>query len=123
MKIHNVIIYILATIGVATLFYFLVYKVADDNTYDAQTFYATITDKSDTTFTVKGMEVNDINFRGNFSFGVSEETELVWRYTAIECSDLEVGDNISITFTGDITETDPAGISEVLRLQLLDDEK
>ncbi len=32
------------------------------------------------------------------------------------------GDNISITFTGLVQETSPAGIQEVLKVQLLDDD-
>ncbi|WP_182433267.1 MULTISPECIES: hypothetical protein [unclassified Clostridium] len=32
------------------------------------------------------------------------------------------GDNISITFTGLVRESSPAGIQEVLKVQLLDDD-
>ena len=43
------------------------------------------------------MEVNDINFRGNFRFSIAEGTKITWRYTDISADDLDVGDNIAIT--------------------------
>ena len=82
------------------------YKVASGRVEDAapaarpQTFYATVSDIRDNAVTVTGMEVNDINFRGEFCFSVTEETEITWRYTDISLGDLEAGDNVSITFTG-----------------------
>ena len=95
-----------------------------------QSFYATITDikdtgtaVDDTLISVKGLEVNDINFKGNFEFFVTEGTEIEWRYTKLEIKELEVGDNIAIIFTGDIQEKEPAHINDVLKIQLLEDEK
>lgn len=87
-----------------------------------QTFYATVSDIRDTVVTVTGMEVNDINFRGEFCFSVTEETKITWRYTDISLEDLDVGDNISITFTGGVMETSPAQIQGVGMIQLLNDE-
>lgn len=37
--------------------------------------------------------------------------------------DLDVGDNIAITFTGEILETEPGQIQQVEVIQLLEDEK
>ncbi len=87
------------------------------------TFYATITDKNDNYFTVEGLSVNDINGRGEFTFTVDEDTVLEWRHTEITKDELEIGDNISITHTGEILTIYPATIVKVLRVQLLDDEK
>lgn len=87
-----------------------------------QTFYATVSDIRDNAVTVTGMEVNDINFRGEFCFSVTEETEITWRYTDISLGDLDAGDNVSITFTGEVMETFPAQIQGVEMIQLLDDE-
>ena len=50
------------------------------------------------------------------------ETELEWRNTKINVTDLNVGDNISITFTGEILDSYPAQIKDVVKIQLLDDE-
>ena len=105
------------------------YKVASGRVEDAapaarpQTFYATVSDIRDNAVTVTGMEVNDINFRGEFCFSVTEETEITWRYTDISLGDLEAGDNVSITFTGEVMETSPAQLQGVEMIQLLDDEK
>ena len=43
-------------------------------------------------------------------------------FRAYNTKDLKEGDNISITFTGLVQETSPAGIQEVLKVQLLDDD-
>ena len=105
------------------------YKVASGRVEDAapaarpQTFYATVSDIRDNAVTVTGMEVNDINFRGEFCFSVTEETEITWRYTDISLGDLEAGDNVSIAFTGEVMETSPAQIQGVEMIQLLDDKK
>ncbi len=89
----------------------------------SQTFYAEIKEINGNSLLVEGLSVNDINFRGQFSFSVTDETKLEWRYTEISLSDLDVGDKISVTFTGAIMESYPAGLTEVVRIQLLDDEK
>lgn len=116
------------SIALAGVFYFVGYKAAYDHieasasTLTPQTFYATITDIRDHTFAVTGMEVNDINFRWKFTCSVVEETKITWRYTDISIDDLDVGDHISITFTGEVLESDPAQIRHVDVIQLLDDE-
>lgn len=113
--------------AIAGAFYFVGYQTASGRmkatALDAQTFYATISDIRGDTFTVTGMEVNDINFRGEFCFSIEKETKLLWRYTDISADDLEVGDHISITFTGGVLETYPGQLQHVTVIQLLDDEK
>ena len=66
---------------------------------------------------------DDFNFRGEFRFIVSDDTKLEWMYEDISVNELCIGNNISITFTGDIQETYPAVIMDVTKIQLLDDEK
>jgi hypothetical protein len=89
----------------------------------SETFYAVIEEIKDSVLLVQGMDVNDINFRGEFYLTLSEKTELTWRYTEISSAELAAGDRISVTFTGEVMETAPAQIQEVLRIQLLEDEK
>ena len=103
-------------------------KDLDNHKLNYQSFYATITDIKDTglekepkLLTIKGLDINDINFRGDFEFVITEATELEWRYTKLKIDELEVGDNIAIIFTGNIQEKDPAHIEDVLKIQLLDD--
>lgn len=105
-------------------------KDLDNHKLNYQSFYATITDIKDTglekepkLLTIKGLDINDINFKGDFEFVITEATELEWRYTKLETDELEVGDNIAIIFTGNIQEKDPAHIEDVLKIQLLDDKK
>lgn len=134
----NIIGFLLLLIVVSIVSYFVGCKITydkfendlDNYKVNYQSFYATITDIEDTGLTiddtlisVKGLEINDINFRGNFEFIVTEATEIEWRYTKLETDELEVGDNITIIFTGNIQEKDPAHIEDVLKIQLLDDEK
>lgn len=137
-KETKIMLSIIVIIFVAIISYFVGYKKAyddyerdlDNHKVSFHTFYATITHIEDTgltiddtALTVKGLDINDINFRGNFEFIITEATEIEWRNTNIEATELEVGDNISIMFTGGIQETDPAKIEDVLKIQLLDDEK
>lgn len=93
---------------------------------DADVFYATIEEIREyngiTTVLVKGLDVNDINHRGEFDFSIDANTELLWHGTKIEISDLKEGQNISITSTGEVLERYPAGLTKVTRVIILDDE-
>lgn len=93
---------------------------------DADVFYATIEEIREyngiTTVLVKGLDVNDINHRGEFDFSIDNDTELLWHGTKIEISDLKEGQNISITSTGEVLERYPAGLTKVTRVIVLDDE-
>ena len=73
---------------------------------------------------VEGLEVNDINTRGQFYITVDENTRLDWLGTGIALSDLDVGDRIAITWSGLVQESSPANImNPVHRIKLLEDEK
>lgn len=128
-RIGFVIVLLCYGLAVAGVFYFLGFKAAysrmenSASTLDTQTFYATISDIQKNIFTVTGMDVNDANFRGRFCFSIAEGTKITWRYTDISADDLDVGDNIAITFTGGILETDPGQIQQVEVVRLLEDEK
>ena len=132
-KEFKIILVILIVVISLVLGYFIGYKRAYDKIESAnqnisynntqQTFYAEIEEIKDNFILVKGLSVNDINFRGEFTISVVEETELEWRNTKINVTELNVGDNISITFTGEILDSYPAQIKDVVKIQLLDDEK
>lgn len=95
-------------------------NVPDVNT---KTFYATVESINGNSFVVQGLEVNDINSRGQFTFTVEDTTALEWHNTEIQISDLQAGDTISVTYSGGVTETYPAGIENIIKIVLLDDEK
>ena len=86
-----------------------------------QTFYATIEDVHGDHIHAVGMDVNDINFRGEFSLSVAADTVIHWHNTERTVSDLKSGMNIAVTFDGLIQETSPAGITHVNRISILDD--
>ncbi len=88
------------------------------------TFYATIKDIDGNNFLVNGLDVNDINNRGEVYFSVDSKTKLEWRYTEITRADLQPGDTISVTYTGAVQESYPRRIVDpVIMVTLLEDEK
>lgn len=93
---------------------------------DTQTFYAEIIDIYDDNYPyvyrVRGLKENDINYRSEFIFTL-DGVVLKWRGVDISEDDLDLGDTISVTFTGPVAETYPGQIFDVLRIELLDDEK
>lgn len=128
-KIGKLILLAIYSIVIAGMFFFIGYQTSykymehSASEFVSQTFYANISDIQDHTITVTGMEVNDINFRGKFCFVITEATKITWRYTELSMDDLEIGDSISITFTGEVLAIDPGIIQNVDLIQLLDDEK
>lgn len=89
----------------------------------SNTFYATIDSVSGNAVAVTGLEVNDINHRGQFHFSLDEDVEITWRYAPLSAGELKAGQTIAITYTGPVLETWPAGLTKVLKIQLLDDTK
>lgn len=94
-----------------------------------QTFYASIESikqYNDGSFhlNVKGLEVNDINYRGTFTFKVDDSMNMTWRGEKVKVSDLKEGSNISITFADEIiNDISPTPLNEIVRIQILDDER
>ena len=94
-----------------------------------QTFYAnieSIKQYNDGSFhlNVKGLEVNDINYRGNFIFKVDDSMNMTWRGEKVKVSEFKVGSNIAITFTDEmLTSISPTPLTEVVKIQILDDER
>lgn len=93
----------------------------------SRTFYATIKDIREyngyTNVLVSGLDINDINYRSEFYFSIKETTDIIWQNVKIDKSELEVGDTVSITFTGGVLESYPGQIQNVVEINLLDDEK
>lgn len=130
MKKKHIAVVGLFLIAIAITSYFIGYKTAYNRVEEnsgtviiPQTFYAEITDISDELFTVDGLDINDINYRGAFTFSVYEETSLVWRGTEMQIEEFDVGDIISVSFVGYVQESYPGHILDVVQVQLLDDEK
>lgn len=118
------ILMVLAIVGS----YFLGYKTAYDRLKAGegelpQTFYATITEREGDHFAVEGLSVNDINFRGEFTFTITPDTSLIWRGETLSAEELQVGDRVAVTFDGTVQEVYPAVLTGVLQVQLLEDER
>lgn len=74
-----------------------------------------------TTVLIEGIESNDINHRGEFSFSVDNDTELLWKETKIELSSLKESQYVSITSIGDVLEKYPAVLTKVIKVIVLDE--
>ena len=88
---------------------------------DTCTFYAVIERIDGPHLLVQGLDINDINHRGQFHFTIQDSTVLLGQNTAIASNDLQVGNRIAVTYTGPVQETYPAGLTCVTMLQLLKD--
>lgn len=117
-------IFIVVLFCIAVIFYFVGYeKALKEN--QTETFNAIITDigENDRRIQVEGLEINNINDRGAFTFSVEDDTKLEWHNAPIKLSEFDVGDCVSVTHTGVVMESYPAKIEQVTKLRLLDDVK
>ncbi len=89
---------------------------------DTEVVYAEILRVDDGFFHVRGLDVNDINGRGEYTFYAKEHTKLIWRGTELSLSDFDAGDRIAFYFSGEVLESYPAQVPNVLKIKLLDDE-
>lgn len=94
-----------------------------DNEYQfPEMFYAKIKEITDKHILVEGLSVNDINYRGTYRLSIKDDTYIEWRGTELELEDLDIGDNIAITFTDEIIHAiSPTPLYEVKVIKLLDD--
>ena len=96
---------------------------------EEKAFYATIEKIREDDYgfihlSVKGLEVNDINYRGAFNFSIKDDTVMTCRGENIDVSDLNVGDTIIVTFDDEIIlDIYPTPLQNVTEIQLVDDEK
>lgn len=89
---------------------------------DGEVVYAEILDVNDGFFHVKGLDVNDINGRGEFTFTAKDNTQFIWRGMDISLSDFQSGDRIAFYYVGFILDSYPAQVKNVVKIKLLDDE-
>lgn len=117
--------FVLYSAALAGIFYFAGSRSVSDaaGEYpDIQTFYAQVSDISGYQIRAEGLTVNDINFRGAFDF-LAEDAKITWRGTDISVEDIDVGDNIAVSFSGEVMESYPVKLTQVTHIALLDDEK
>ena len=122
MKKTILIGYLILLVAVASGGFWIGRNTADP--IAGATFYATIEDIDQNNFLVNGLDVNDINNRGEVYFSVDNKTKLEWRHTEITREDLQIGDTNSVTYLGEVQESYPRRIvNPVIRVTLLEDEK
>lgn len=85
---------------------------------DIQTFYAEVKEVDQHSILVKGISINDKNYRSEFRYEIWGEVNLEWEDTPITLADLDKGDLVSIVLL-----TDRFGNTNVFKIQLLADEK
>lgn len=92
---------------------------------EGKTFTATIKKVSEyngiTSVLAEVEEENDLNLRGEFDFTIDADTVLLRKDQEIEISSLEVGQKVSITMEGEILEREPARLTEVTKVIVLED--
>ena len=89
---------------------------------DTEVVYAEILSVDDGHFHVRGLDVNDINGRGEYTFSAKEQTKLIWRGTELSISDFDAGDRIAFYYSGEVLTIHPALVPNVVKIKLLDDE-
>lgn len=89
------------------------------NTY---TFYAVVEQADGSSYTVRGLDVNNADHRGDFCFTVDEDTVLSHNFDRnLSLSAFAEGDLVAITYRGSRAQGELTVLSEVLLLDLLDD--
>jgi len=115
-----IVLAIAAIISAGAGYYMGINKNSRDLPYS---FYAEITEIDGSDFQVKGLAVNQINYRGDYIFRVDEKTLLIWRGTEMDSGEFRPGQRIAVTFAGVVFESYPQWITEIVKVELLDDEK
>ncbi|MFR7478252.1 MAG: DUF3221 domain-containing protein [Acutalibacteraceae bacterium] len=113
------ILMVLAIVGS----YFLGYKTTYDRLKAGRNYPRPYAATRGGHFAVEGLSVNDINFRGEFTFTITPDTSLIWRGETLPAEELQVGDRVAVTFDGTVQEVYPAVLTGVLQVQLLEDER
>lgn len=93
------------------------YKMPD------QSFIAKVKEINVDTIKVKGIDSNEKDFRNKWFVISLKGTKLRWKNEKIKMINLNKGDNVLITFTGEATSTYPTTINNVSLLELKEEYK
>ncbi len=103
-------------------------KLDLDTLTDDKTFYATvesIRESNDRTMVfVKGLETNEMDYRGMFNFSIEDDIIITTcRGEKIDISDMKVGDTVIITFNDKIiNDIIPTPLEKITKIEIVDDE-
>lgn len=90
---------------------------------DVVVAHAEILERDGAFFHINGLNCNDVNGQGEYTFTLPEDAVLTWRYEPITLEDLHAGDHIAVTYTGPVLLSYPGQLTQVLRVELLEDDK
>ena len=119
--VRLIILVIVGLLLAALVGYLIGYRNGAESVGAGKTFYATLEQRQTDQLSVTGLEVNDINYRGEFTFRVTSDTEISWRSQILSLDDLSLGDRLAITFVGPVLESYPAQLSRVTHIKKLND--
>ena len=119
----KIIIVLILIIIISIIGYFLFIK--KDRKIFSQTFSANIINieknNDKVNLLVSGLDTNDINYRGNFTFSLNSDFIVYFENTKTDVSKLSVGDKISITFTDKLLkEISPIELNSITKIELLE---
>lgn len=119
----KIIIVLFLIIIISIIGYFLFIK--KDRKIFSQTFSANIIkiekNNDKVNLLVSGLDTNDINYRGNFTFSLNSDFIVYFENTKTDVSKLSVGDKISITFTDKLLkEISPIELNNITKIELLE---
>lgn len=84
-----------------------------------QSFSAIVKTNDGTVILVKGLEDNEVNYRGEFWLAVTEETRITQSGEPVDVSALTPGTQVRVIFTGEVMESYPMQIAHVQEIQIL----
>ena len=87
-----------------------------DGQINITAFYGEIISIDENLITVKGLSINEKDYRDEFTLELHESVIVEWKKQPIEIDELQKGDLIVI-----ILVTDVAGIEDIFKIQLLKD--
>ena len=119
--VRLIILVIVGLLLAALVGYLIGYRNGAESVGAGNTFYATLEQRQTDQLSVTGLEVNDINYRGEFTFRVTSDTEISSRSQILSLDDLSLGDRLAITFVGPVLESYPAQLSRVTHIKKLND--
>lgn len=88
----------------------------DEGQIDIHAFYAEVKEVGTETITVKGLQLNDADYRSEFTFQLYEGLMIERHNQPISLSDIDKGDLVSIVLLTDIS-----GVEDVFKIQLIDE--
>ena len=84
---------------------------SDDGQIDVHAFYAEVQEIGDNTITVKGIQLNEKEYREVLTYQLYDGIEIEWNGQLISLGDLNEGDMVSI-----ILLTDLGGIEDIFKI-------